>query len=294
MGKIRVRTLGDEEFEKKQQKKADTRREAKALKKGKGHVEGVGLKGGQQVKIMEGVELKPEVEALLKADATSSAADGSVEPKEKKARVAKPRVRSKRYQDLASKYERMKLYPLKDALALTKKLSTTRFDATVEAHFNINKETLGKDKATLSGAVVLPHGTGKKRVVKIADEALIEAVGKGIIDFDVLVAHPSMMPKLAKVARVLGPKGLMPNPKNGTVTPTPEKRIKELEGGEVQWKTEADQPLIHQAVGKISFTEAQLEKNIKTLVNSIGISKMVKLTISSSMGPGIKVDITAF
>lgn len=288
MGKIRVKTLGDEEFEKEQQEKAEKRREAKALKKEKAHVKGVGLKGGQQIKVMEGVELKPEVAAAVEAIEHPETAKED----KKKARVAKPRIRSKRYKAFASQYDRAKLYPLTEALALTKKLATTRFDATVEAHLNLNRELLGKDKTTLSGSVTLPSGTGKKRVVKIASEALIEAIGKGIIDFDVLVAHPSLMPKLAKVARILGPKGLMPNPKNGTVTPDPEKRAKELEGGEIQWKTETEQPLIHQAVGKVSFTEKQLEENIKTLLNSVGVAKVVKLTLSSSMGPGIKVDTT--
>lgn len=288
MGKIRVKTLGDEEFEKEQQKKAEKRREAKALKKEKAHVKGVGLKGGQQIKVMEGVELKPEVAAAIE-----EVEHAGLATEEKKTRVAQPRVRSKRYQTIVSQYDRTKLYPLKEALALTKKLSTTRFDATVEIHLNLNRELLGKDKTSLSGNVTLPHGTGKKRVVKVADESIIEAVGKGIIDFDVLVAHPSLMPKLAKVARILGPKGLMPNPKNGTVSPTPEKRAKELEAGGIQWKSETEQPLIHQAVGKVSFSESQLEENIKTLLNSVGVTKVIKTTISSSMGPGIKVDTAA-
>jgi large subunit ribosomal protein L1 len=156
-------------------------------------------------------------------------------------------------------------------------------------HVNINPAILTKEKKSLSGSVNLPHGTGKKRIIVIADEALIEQVQKGKIEFDVLVAHPSMMAKLARVARILGPKGLMPNPKNGTVTPTPEKRVTELAGGEINWKTEPDQPVIHQAVGKVSYTPDQLEENIRALVKVIGTGKIAKLTLSSSMGPGIKV-----
>ena len=171
------------------------------------------------------------------------------------------------------------------------KTARVKFDPTVEVHVNLNPATLPKDKKNLSGTVTLPHGTGKKRVIAIADEALIERVQSGTIDFDVLVAHPSLMPKLAKVARILGPKGLMPNPKNGTVTPNPEKRAKELSGGELAWKTEPDQPVIHQSVGKASFSTTQLSENITSLISSVTASKILKLTLSSSMGPGIKVDL---
>jgi len=163
----------------------------------------------------------------------------------------------------------------------------------VELHVNLNPLTLPKDKKSLNGSVNLPHGTGKKRIIAIADEALLEKVQKGVIEFDVLVAHPSMMPKLARVAKILGPKGLMPNPKNGTVSPTPEKRAKELEGGELNWKTEPDQPVIHQMVGKVAFEDKQLIDNIKALVNSINTSKIAQLSLNATMGPGIKVDVTS-
>lgn len=282
MGKIRVATLGDESQEKKHQEEARKRREAKKLVKEKEHVKGVGLKGGQQIKMVEGVELKPEVEELLK---------GEVKPQEvKKTKKIKHKTRSKRYQAIANLVDKKKIYPYKEAIDLMKKTSTTKFDATVETHININPEILTKEKPTLSGSVNLPHGTGKKRIIKIADDETVTQIAAGKIDFDVLVAHPSMMSKLAKVARILGPKGLMPNPKNGTVTPNPEKRAKELEGGEITWKNEPDHPVIHQAIGKASFTEAQISENLKTLVKSIGPGKIVKLTLSSSMGPGIKVD----
>lgn len=295
MGKIRVRTLGDESQEKAQKEEAKIRRETKKLKKdgaaevkeGKAHIKGVGLKGGQQVKVIEGVTLTPEVEKLL------SETPEEIEKEQKKAKVIVPRVRSKRYKDTLSLVDKKRSYPLKDALELIKKTSTVKFDATVEVHININPEILDKDKPSLSGTINLPHGTGKKRVIKIADEALIEKVAKGQIDFDVLVAHPTLMSKLAKVARILGPKGLMPNPKNGTISPTPEKRAKELEDGEMTWKTEPDHPVIHQILGKVSFKETQLGENLKTLVKSIGSGKIVKLILSSSMGPGIKVDVAS-
>lgn len=286
MGKIRVRTLGDESFEDQQKKEAKARKEAKDLKKGKTHIKGVGLKGGQQVSVVEGVELKPEIEALLNPTLGQTE---DAEPK-KAAKKKKARVRSSRYQAASEMVDRSKLYPLKEALALLKKTATTKFDATVEVHININGAILDKDKPSLSGTINLPHGTGKKRRIAIADEELLKKVAEGKIEFDVLVAHPSMMAALAKVARILGPKGLMPNPKNGTVNADPEKRAKELAGGEVTWKTEPDHPVIHLSLGKVSYDEAKISENLKTLVKSIGTSKMTKLTLSSSMGPGIKVD----
>lgn len=295
MGKIRVRTVGDEQTEKAQQQEAKVRRETKKFKKevaseikeSKTHVKGVGLKGGQQVKVIEGVELTPEVEKLL------NETPEELEKEQKKSKKVVTRIRSRRYKKITAFVDKKKLYGLKEAVVLLKKTSTVKFDATVETHININSAILDPDKPSLNGTVNLPHGTGKKHVIKIADEALIEKVSKGQIDFDIVVAHPSMMPKLAKVARILGPKGLMPNPKNGTLSPDPEKRAKELEGGEITWKTEPDHPVIHQIIGKVSFADNQLEENLKALVKSISASKIVKLTLSSSMGPGIKVDVTS-
>ncbi len=109
---------------------------------------------------------------------------------------------------------------------------------------------------------------------------------KGKIDFDALVAHPQVM---AKVARFLGPKGLMPNPKNGTISPTPEKVAEKLTGGEIAWKTEADFPIIHQVIGKLSFKDKQLEENFQAFTKSVGETKIKNITLKSTMSPGIKV-----
>lgn len=284
MGKIRVKTLGDEMQEKEQQKEAQKRREAKLAKKE--HTKGVGLKGGQKIAAIEGDEIKPEIEALLHQES------GTEEPR-KKTKKARAKVRSQRYQTLVTKVDKDKLYALKEAIELTQQLATTKFDASVDLHININPATLDKDKKSMSGVITLPHGTGKKRRIAIASEELIEAVQQGKIEFDVLVAHPSLMPKLAKVAKILGPKGLMPNPKNGTVTPDPEKRVKELEGGELTWKTEPDHPIVHQTVGKVSFKTDQLEENINALIAAVGVSKIAKITLTSSMGPGIEIELNS-
>lgn len=283
MGKIRIKTIGDESTERAQTEEAKKRRLEKKIKKEKEHVKGVGLKGGQQIKMMEGVELTPEVEKLI-----SKPEDEAT----KKVRKAKTKVRSKRYKKALSQIDRNKYYDIKKAITLIKSTSTTSFDATAEAHINLSGK-IPKDKKTLSGAVNLPHGTGKKRIIAIATDELISRVSNGKIDFDILIAHPSIMSKLAKFAKILGPKGLMPNPKNGTISQEPEKRAKELEGGEITWKTEPSQPIIHQAIGKVSFTEDQLMENLTALVNSIGVSKISKINLSSTMAPGIKVEVTS-
>ena len=282
MGKIRVKTLGDETTEKAQVEKAKARREGKrALKT---HVKGVGLKGGQQLKVMEGTELKPEVEKLLHEETRPEAA--------KKPKKVKVRHHSKRYQKLRSLVSKNTSYSIKDAIKLLKKTSNTRFDGTVEVHINLQPTILTKDKPSLSGNVKLPFGTGKKRIIKIVDEKLLTQLESGKIDFDALITEPQYMPKLAKFAKILGPRGLMPNPKNRTVTADPEKRAQELVQ-ETAWKTEPDHPLIHQAIGKVSFIDSQIEENFTALIQSIGAGKIAKITLNSTMGPGIKIDLNS-
>jgi large subunit ribosomal protein L1 len=131
----------------------------------------------------------------------------------------------------------------------------------------------------------------KKRVITIADDAVIADIEKGKINFDILVAHPSMMPKLSKLARVLGPKGLMPNPKNGTFTPDPEKRKKELEGGAMTVKAEKKAPLVHVVIGKLSQPEKELSANLRALLKAYPAGKVMKCTIAATMGPGVKVRV---
>lgn len=285
MGKIRVATLGDE-AENEQKRRADARRQTKKSKKAK--VEGVGLHGGERVAVVEGGDIKPEFKRLVEeVESGVTPEEASKKPSKKK----RERVRSKRYQEVLKLVDKSKQYNLTDAVDLVKKTSTTTFDGTVELHVNLNPMALG-EKKEMRGQVSLPHGTGKQIKVVIADDAIIAQVEKGVIDFDILVSHPTMMAKLAKVARVLGPKGLMPNPKNGTVSPDPEKRVKELSQGQVNFKTEPDQPIIHMIVGKVSFEETKLKQNIDAVLDAIGRGKISRVTLSSSMGPGIKVAVS--
>jgi large subunit ribosomal protein L1 len=289
MGKVRKVILGDEKAEKEQKRKADARREGKKAKKA--HVEGVGLKGGERTVLVEGDELKPEVKALMeKVEQGEKAGKDS-----KKKKVSGPRIHGKKYQEAAKLVDKSKTYTLDEALKLVKLTSITKFDGTVELSINLNPLTLGDSprgeagKKDIRGSVTLPHGTGKQVRVVVADDKILEEITAGTINFDILVAHPSMMPKLAKVARILGPKGLMPNPKTGTVTTEVEKRVKELSTGQVNYKSEPENPIIHMAVGKVSFEEKQLKENIEAVLASMGKNKLVKVTITTTMGPGIKL-----
>lgn len=284
MGKIRVAKLGDAETEKELKRRAVARRETKKSKKTK--VEGVGLKGGERVAVVEGTEIKPEFKKLV--DEVESGKEPEKETAKKKAKKIKVHVRSKRYQEAVKLVDRTKLYPVSDAIGLVKKTSLTKFDGTVELHVNLNPLTLG-EKKDMRGTVSLPHGTGKQVRVAIADDKILADIEAGKITFDILVAHSSMMTKLAKVARILGPKGLMPNPKTGTVTEDTKKRALELSAGKVNFKTEPDQPIIHMTVGKVSFDDKKLAENINVVLNTIGRGKISKATLTATMGPGIKL-----
>lgn len=264
MGKIRVKSFGDQEAEAKQEKLAQKRSEEKRVKKMATEPKDT----GSEDKTKQAPEPTEEKKVMVKKQK-----DGS-----------KARIRSEKYTTVTALVDKNKKYPLADALALLPKLKIAKFDETVELHINTTEQSV-------SGSVVLPHGNGKKIRVAIATEALIAAIEKGTIDFDILVAEPQMMPKLAKVARILGPRGLMPNPKNGTVTPKPEEVAKKYEAGQMNYKTEAKFPIIHLSVGKASFDEKQLSENIKVIVTSLSKTKIKDATLKLTMSPGIKLDI---
>jgi len=268
--------MGDEKQEKEQKRRAGARRQTKESKKQK--VEGI--------EVAEGTDIKPEFKKLIEEVESGEAGSRSAGRKKEK----KARVRSKRYIEAASLVDKTKTYPLGDAVSLVKKTSLTKFDGSVELHVNLNPASLG-EKKDMRGSVSLPHGTGKQVRVFIADDTIIADVAEGKINFDILVASPSMMPRLAKVARILGPKGLMPNPKTGTVTEDTAKRAKELSTGKVNFKTEPDQPLIHLLVGKVSFDSKKLEENVDAILDAVGRGKIAKATLSATMGPGVKVAV---
>lgn len=281
MGKVKIRVVGDEQLEQEQKEEQKKKREAKK----KAAVHGVGLGGGQRIQsvgvseeeISKELETKiPEISGVSEKPETAK--------KSKKARKARAQVRSKRYTENSLLIAKKTTYPISKGLELLRKFKKGNFDETVELHIN----TLEKG---ISGQVTLPHGTGKTLRIKVADDLLIGEIERGKIDFDILVAEPSMMPKLAKVARVLGPRGLMPNPKNGTISDKPEELVAKMSKGQVSFKTESQAPIIHMSVGKLSFKDDELSENIQSLLSTIGPARISSVTLKSTMSPPIRLAV---
>lgn len=203
----------------------------------------------------------------------------SVEP------VKAPRERSTKYVAARSMVDRTITYPAEQAIELVKASSYTKFVGTVTAHINLKKE-LSKQVE-----VIMPFATGKSLRVAIVNDEVLAQITEGVLNFDVLVTTPAMMPKLAKFARVLGPKGLMPNPKNGTVTNDPEAKKKLLEGGAVSVKAERKAPLIHERLGKVNQPTEELVANLQALIAAVGVGNIAKITLAASMSPGVKVTV---
>lgn len=221
----------------------------------------------------------------------------------------------KKYRGAQEKLEVGKLYELAEAISLAKATSTTKFDGSIELHVNLGVDPRQADQMVRS-SVVLPAGSGKTvRVAVLApadklaaateagadivsDGDLLAQIEKGKLDFDQLIATPDMMGKLGKVAKVLGPRGLMPNPKSGTVTPNPAAAVKAAKGGKVEFRIDK-QAIVHLAFGKASFSEEDLTKNVVAVLSGILQAKpsatkgtyIKAISLASSMGPGIKLDV---
>ena len=227
--------------------------------------------------------------------------------------------RGKKYLETAKLVERGNLYDKAEAISLVKKTAVAKFDETIEAHIRTGCDGRHADQQ-IRGAVVLPHGTGKQVRVLVfaknakADEALAagaEYVGaeelipkiqnEGWLDFDVVVATPDMMGVVGRLGRVLGPKGLMPNPKAGTVTMDVTKAVKDIKAGKIEYRLDKTN-IIHVPIGKASFTEEQLADNFQTLIEAIIKARpaavkgqfLKSVTVAPTMGPGVKLNTTKF
>ncbi len=225
----------------------------------------------------------------------------------------------KKYVEASSKLDKNKLYSLDEAVKLVKETSVTNFDSTVEVAIKLNIDAKKSDQS-LRGSFVLPNGTGKtKRVLVIAkgeaatkakeagatyvgDKDMIDKIAKeNWFDFDVIVATPDMMPELGKIGKVLGPKGLMPNPKTGTVTTDVVKAVNDINKGMISYKNDS-YGNIHTIIGKVSFDEKKLAENLSYVVTTVAKAKPTSvkgvfinsITITSTMGPGIHLDKNTF
>ncbi|MGD6818644.1 50S ribosomal protein L1 [Metabacillus sp. 84] len=226
--------------------------------------------------------------------------------------------KGKKYTEAAKLVDRSKTYPVTEAVDLVKKTNTAKFDATVEVAFRLGVDPRKNDQQ-IRGAVVLPNGTGKTQKVLVfakgekakeaeaagadyvGDSEFITKIQQGWFDFDVIVATPDMMGEVGKLGRVLGPKGLMPNPKTGTVTFEVERAVNEIKAGKVEYRVDKA-GIIHVPIGKVSFEDSKLVENFTTVYDTMIKAKpaaakgtyMKSVAVTSTMGPGIKVDSSSF
>lgn len=263
---MKPRTLGVEEVEKEQKAK----QKEKAMEKS---TKGRSPSGGKTAKESEIVADAPKKPASAPPNRRASTGK-----KVEKKKVGTKHLKSKKMVDPAKKYS------LEEAVALLKKMKYTSFDESVEIHMNV-------EKTGLKGEAELPHATGKTVRVAIVNDAVLNELENGKMNFDILITHPSFMPKLAKYAKVLGPKGLMPNPKAGTISPTPEEVAKKFLKGTLRWRTEPKFPLIHQMVGKLSYEDTKLIENLKAFIEAVGKMHIFQAYLSSTMTPGVRIDL---
>lgn len=272
--------------------------------------------GKRSAKAIEEAEAKAEKEARKAAGDTTP--QGDIESAIKKGPAPKVRPlierRGKAYRQAAGKVEKNKTYSLADAVKLATETNPSKFDASVEIHIRLGVDPRQADQ-NIRSTVVLPHGTGKAvRVAVLAadadadkakeagadiagEEAVVKLLDKGTLNFDVLIASPQFMPRLGKYARLLGPKGLMPNPKSGTVSTDVAKAVAEAKAGKVEYRVDK-QAAVHLSVGKVSFGVDKLLENANAFFASLQSQKPASIkgvyvksvAIATTMGPGIKVD----
>ena len=295
MGKKRIAIVGDAESEEKAKLQKEVERKQKklrglALKGEKGqkdsskttekiHVSG--LKGGERIKSLE-LEIEAEAEVVARKLKEAEALPETKSPTKKT--VAKKRGRN--YLSAKIKVDPTRTYPLEEALRLLRLMPSPRFVPTVELHINCLEK--------LNCQVLLPHQAGRTRTAAVADEATLKKIESGKIDFDVLFATADQMPKLAKLAKVLGPRGLMPNPKTGTIVTDPQKAIKDFaKSTQISLKTESKAPVVHTVAGKLDLADTQLSANIQAIITAIKPTNIQKAILKSTMSPAIKLNVSS-
>lgn len=235
----------------------------------------------------EEAQLQAEFEAQLNPVTKEVLESESPEtPIKKSTSVKAKKIRSKKYQNLKSSLDRTKLYKPEDAIKAILSASKEKFDASIELHLQMKKENI-------SGNLDLPHAAGKAKKVVIFSEDILKQIEDKKTDFDILIAKPSDMPKLAKYARILGPKGLMPNPKNGTISQNPEDALKNFSDNKFSYKTEKKAPLIHLVVGKKSLGEKALTENLNAILTGVNPRQIKFAHLCTSMSPSLKIEVAA-
>jgi large subunit ribosomal protein L1 len=217
----------------------------------------------------------------------------SASKKTGKKELKRSKVRSKKYLAAKANVEPGKQYQLEEALELVKKVSLSKFDGSVEVHLKVAKKKGKNVSESPKGVFHLPHGSGKEKRVIVLDEGKIEEIAKTKkIDFDIAIATPELMPKVGKVAKILGPKGKMPDPKLGTVTNDPKKAIEEIHQGKIEYRIDA-QNQVHQIIGKVSWENAKLLENAKVVMSAFPKTRLESAYLAASIGPSIALDLNS-
>jgi len=230
-------------------------------------------KGGQKLKVVSG---EPETEESAKKEEVKAKTEPEI-------KVGKPKIRSKKYKEAKAKVDKSTLYSLPKAIELVKQTSFSKFDGTIELHLVVNK-------TGATANTTLPHSTGKSKKIEFATEKTLENLKKGKIDYDVLLATADMMPKLVPFAKLLGPKGLMPNPKTGTLVKDKAAADK-FSSDQLYLKTEKGAPLIHTILGKVSTEDKKLLENLEAILAAISKNRIERAYLSSTMGPSVKIEV---
>ena len=273
--------------------------------------------GKRSEKSVKEAEAEAERQARKEAGDTTPQGDNEANIQRGPAPKTRPLAerKSKAYKKVAQKVDKAKLYSLAEAIKLATETAVTKFDSTVEMHVRLGVDPKQADQ-NIRATVTLPNGTGKSvrvaamvgedevKAVKQAgadiagESAVIDLLSKEKLDFDVLVATPQLMPKLGRFARLLGPRGLMPNPKAGTVSANAVQAVKEAKAGKIEYRVDK-QGIVHLGIGKVSFGADKLRQNAQTLIDSLKSARpstlkgsyMLSVTISTTMGPGIRVEL---
>jgi large subunit ribosomal protein L1 len=317
MGGRRVKTVKADTSSKASAKGGKKLSGAKsASRQRRGSTRSVGGRAAKPVALEQEAGSRKQEKAKAPKKASKKAA--KEDKKVKKARKAGLKERGKKYKEKKKQIKEGKLYPLSEAVSLVKETSYAKFDASMEVHINLGLGG-GKSEKQIRTTLTLPHGTGKStrvlvfasgKAVKEAEKAGAdkiddgELIGKiaqsGKVDFDAVIATPEFMPKLAKLGRILGPQGLMPSPKAGTVTDKPARIVEQIKKGRVELRTK-DQPVIHAVIGKVSFPDKKLIENFNALLEELNRVKpsgvkgqyIRSIFLTSTMGPSVKLDISS-
>lgn len=316
MGKKRVAVIGDVFEEELTRKKRAIKREQKAIRKGEkitsdeqtkvDEIKEIkqlkkqthqddksksakvsGMKGGERV-IDTSDQALEELQKIKQKEAELEQALQSNDSQEPTKKHATKRIRSNKYKKGKKIISENQKYPIDKAIELLRKTDLTKFDSTIELHINLTKQEVFNNQV-----VEIPHGTGNNKKVAIVDDKILKQLDDNQIDFDILLAKPSDMSKLVKYAKILGPKGLMPNPKNGTIVEKPKDKVKEFSSdNRLELKIEKKAPLIHTVVGKLSMKDIQIIDNINKIIATVGKKFIQKAYLTTTMSPSVKLDIS--